>query len=144
MEDLAWKDEIQALQVFIPHSRLIRPARVWRSSLNQRVLSAAQLASTGVSFVPVAVSQAYSFSLSMGRSLALVLSLRWFRDVKMAGFTTKVSSHSLRIGGATAAMMAGISREQIMSIGGWSSSAVDRYLRAVEITRLHVSDRMGL
>jgi len=49
-----------------------------------------------------------------------------------------------RIGGATAAMVAGLTREQIMSIGGWSSAAVDQYLRALESTRLKVYERMGL
>jgi len=66
------------------------------------------------------------------------------RMVVAANLQVKVSSHSLRIGGATAAMMAGLTREQIMTIGGWSSTAVDRYLQAVEITRLKVSARMGL
>jgi len=51
---------------------------------------------------------------------------------------------SLQIGGATAVMMAGLTREQIMMIGGWSSAAVDRYLWALEMTRLRVSARMGL
>jgi site-specific recombinase XerD len=66
------------------------------------------------------------------------------RMVAAAGLQVRVSSHSLRVGGATAAMMAGLTREQIMTIGGWSSAAVDRYLPALEMTRLRVSARMGL
>jgi len=44
------------------------------------------------------------------------------RMVAAAGLQVRVSSHSLWIGGATAAMMAGLTREQIMTIGGWSSA----------------------
>src|SRR5208283_2056890 len=36
-----------------------------------------------------------------------------------AGFKGKFSSHSIRIGGATAAVMGGMSMEQIRSIGHW-------------------------
>jgi len=64
--------------------------------------------------------------------------------VAAAGLQVRVSSHSLQIGGGTAVMMAGLTREQIMMIGGWSSAVVDRYLRALEMTRLRVSARMGL
>jgi integrase len=61
------------------------------------------------------------------------------RMVRDAGGDAIVSSHSLRIGGATAAMMGGLRREQIMAIGGWHSGAVDRYLRAVEVTKVGAS-----
>jgi len=61
-----------------------------------------------------------------------------------AGLPAKVSLHSLWIGGAIAAMMAGLTREQIMMIGGWSSAAVDRYLWVLEMTKLGVLARMGL
>jgi len=64
--------------------------------------------------------------------------------VAEAGLQVRVSSHSLQIGGATAAMMAGLTREQIMTIGGWNSAVVDRYLQALEMTRLRVSARMPL
>ena len=45
----------------------------------------------------------------------------------LAGLSGKFSSHSLRIGGATAAMMGGLSMEQIHSIGHWESEAVLLY-----------------
>lgn len=66
------------------------------------------------------------------------------RMARMTGFSGVFSSHSLRIGGATAAMAAGITKEQIMTIGGWSSDAVDRYLRPLETVQLRASSRMGL
>jgi integrase len=66
------------------------------------------------------------------------------RVVAAAGLTAAVSSHSLRIGGATAAMEGGLSKEQIMAIGGWKSNSVERYLRARETAALGTSQRMGL
>jgi site-specific recombinase XerD len=50
------------------------------------------------------------------------------RMVREAGVEAVVSSHSLRIGGATAAMMGGLRLEQIMAIGGWRSLVSDRLL----------------
>ncbi|CAG8589200.1 17672_t:CDS:2, partial [Cetraspora pellucida] len=41
------------------------------------------------------------------------------------------TAHSIRIGGATAAMEAGLSLTQIQTIGGWDSKAVMLYLRTV-------------
>ncbi len=66
------------------------------------------------------------------------------RMVKAAGRSDIVSSHSLRIGGATAALRGGLSKEQIMAVGGWTSHAVERYLRAAEVVQLGTSVRMGL
>jgi len=63
--------------------------------------------------------------------------------VQAAGRTEKVSSHSLCIGGATAAIEGGLTREQTMTIGGWNSEAVNRYLRARELAVMQVSQRMG-
>ena len=37
--------------------------------------------------------------------------------------------HSARIGAATAGAKAGVSREYLQACGGWSSSAVDGYVR---------------
>jgi site-specific recombinase XerD len=54
------------------------------------------------------------------------------------------SSHSLRIGGATAALEGGMSKEQIKAIGGWSSEAVEKYMRARAVAQLGVSAKMGL
>jgi len=42
----------------------------------------------------------------------------------------KFTSHSIRIGSATEAALAGFSREWIMILGDWSGDSVDRYLRA--------------
>jgi site-specific recombinase XerD len=55
----------------------------------------------------------------------------------------RFSGHSLRIGGATAAMEAGLSLEQIQSIGGWKSPAVHLYLRLVGTAQLGTSQKMG-
>lgn len=60
-----------------------------------------------------------------------------------AGFQGRFSSHSLRIGGATAAMMGGMSLEQIMSIGNWKSAAVNMYLRALGSAKAGASKKMG-
>lgn len=62
---------------------------------------------------------------------------------KVAGCQGAYSSHSLRIGGASAAMKGGLTKEQIMTIGGWSSNAVDTYLRPLETVKLKASARMG-
>jgi integrase len=66
------------------------------------------------------------------------------RMVAAAGLSARVSSHSLRIGGATAAMEGGLSKEQVMVIGGWQSNAVERYLRAREAAIEGTTVRMGL
>jgi len=63
-----------------------------------------------------------------GRLSTQAITLICQRMVAVAGLKVRVSSHSLQIGGATAAMMEGLIREQIMKIGGWSSAAMDRYL----------------
>ena len=65
------------------------------------------------------------------------------RMAKENGFDGCYSSHSLRIGGATAAMEGGMSKEQIQAIGGWTSEAVQRYLRAREAMQLRASHCMG-
>jgi site-specific recombinase XerD len=66
------------------------------------------------------------------------------RMVSRAGLNAQVSSHSLRIGGATAAMVGGLSKEQVMAIGGWTSDAVELYMRMNEPTLLGTTRRMGL
>ncbi len=66
------------------------------------------------------------------------------RIVKLAGRLENVSSHSLWIGGATAALQGGLSKEQIMAVGGWSSHVAERYLRAAEVAQMRTSVRMGL
>ena len=55
----------------------------------------------------------------------------------------KYSGHSLRIGGATAAMQAGLTLEQIQTIGGWKSPAVHLYLRLIGTMQLGTSEKMG-
>ena len=47
------------------------------------------------------------------------------------GAKDRFTAHSIRIGGATAAMEAGLSLTQIRAIGGWDSKAVMLYLRSV-------------
>jgi len=66
------------------------------------------------------------------------------RMVESAGFEGRYSSHSLRIGGATAAMEGGLTLEQIMSIGNWrSESAATMYLRALGAAKSQASVKMG-
>jgi site-specific recombinase XerD len=66
------------------------------------------------------------------------------RMVAVAGQKELVMLHSLRIGGATAVVEGSLMCEQTMTIGGWNSGAVDRYLRAQELAMVGVSRRMGL
>ena len=49
---------------------------------------------------------------------------------KAAGLEGKYSGHSLRIGGASASLEGGLSKDQIKAVGGWKSEAVDKYLRS--------------
>ncbi len=60
---------------------------------------------------------------------------------KSSGF---FSSHSLRIGGASALAFAGYSKEQIQAIGDWSSDAIDKYFRESLDHRLNVTTDMLL
>lgn len=61
-----------------------------------------------------------------------------------AGLQGKFSSHSLRIGGATAGMMGGLTMEQIRSIGHWESDAILLYLRSIGASVAGASRKMGL
>jgi hypothetical protein len=64
--------------------------------------------------------------------------------VANAGMPVQVSSHSLRIGGATAAMEGGLTKEQIMTVSGWRSEAMELYLRTHEVVVAQgASSRMG-
>ncbi len=51
------------------------------------------------------------------------------RAASSTGFAGKFSGHSMRIGGATAAVSAGASMATVKAVGGWSSNAVRRYIR---------------
>lgn len=62
---------------------------------------------------------------------------------KWAGVDCHVSGHSLRIGGATAALAAGMSMANIKALGEWSSDAVLRYLRSVAAAQMGASEQMG-
>ncbi len=53
------------------------------------------------------------------------------RVAHYAGLKGRYTGHSLRIGGATAAMQGGMTMAQIRSIGDWVSHAILLYLRAV-------------
>ena len=65
------------------------------------------------------------------------------RMIADTGIKGRFSSHSLWIGGATAAMMGGMSLEQIMSIGNWKSAAVNMYLHALGAAKAGMSKKMG-
>jgi hypothetical protein len=54
------------------------------------------------------------------------------------------TSHSLRIGTASQAVLAGMSREMIMLVGDWTSDAVDRYLKSGVQMGINLSKQMGL
>ena len=56
----------------------------------------------------------------------------------------RFSSHSLRIGGASALAFAGYTKEQIQAIGDWSSNAIDRYFKETIDHRLNVTSDMLL
>jgi len=60
------------------------------------------------------------------------------------GFGGRYTGHSLRIGGATAALKGGLTIDQIRSIGDWQSDAVLLYLRASAVAELGGSSLMGL
>ena len=66
------------------------------------------------------------------------------RVAQNAGLEARLTGHSLRIGGATAAMMGGMPLEQIRAVGGWESDAMHLYLRAVVNTATNMSAKMGL
>jgi site-specific recombinase XerD len=66
------------------------------------------------------------------------------RSAAAAGLSGSFSAHSLRIGGATAAMGAGASLATIQAMGGWSSDAVQRYLRPVAAAKAGFSSAIGL
>jgi site-specific recombinase XerD len=80
-----------------------------------------------------------SFVQLTSRDISLLLQ----KMVDLAGCSEVVTSHSLRIGGATAALKGGLTKEQIMALGGWSSGAVERYLRDHELLQLAPSRCMG-
>ena len=63
------------------------------------------------------------------------------RAASSTGFDGKFSGHSMRIGGATAAVSAGASMATVKAVGGWSSDAVRRYIRPFASD---LSSRMGL
>lgn len=63
---------------------------------------------------------------------------------EIAGEKGKFSGHSLRIGGATAAMSGGMSLAMIRSIGGWESPAVLTYLRSIGAASAKASWIMGM
>lgn len=60
-----------------------------------------------------------------------------------AGLKGRYTGHSLRIGGATAAVQAGMTMAMIRSIGDWESKAVLFYLRAVGAAQAAATTRMG-
>ena len=61
-----------------------------------------------------------------------------------AGLKGQFSGHSLRIGGATAALAGGATLEQIRAVGDWTSDAVWLYLRAIGAAQAGVQKMMGL
>jgi integrase len=66
------------------------------------------------------------------------------RAAEHAGLKGRYSGHSLRIGGATAALKGGMTMEQIRSVGEWESKAVLLYLRSVAAANNSASIKMGM
>jgi integrase len=65
------------------------------------------------------------------------------RVATVGGASGDFTGRSLRVGGATAALTAGWSSEQIKSVGGWSSDAVALYFRTEPLARMGASRAMG-
>lgn len=59
---------------------------------------------------------------------------------QMVGLTGRFTGHSIRIGGATAAVQAGMTMAQIRAIGDWESHAVLVCLRAVGAASAKATD----
>lgn len=59
------------------------------------------------------------------------------------GCVGRFTSHSLRIGGASAAVAGGMSLAEVAAIGGWVSGAMELYLRSMESARSGASSKMG-
>lgn len=76
-------------------------------------------------------------------SSATVSSVVIFVAAKV-GLVGRYTGHSLRIGGATAAMKGGMTMAMIRAIGGWESKAVLLYLRSVGTAKAGASSLMGL
>jgi integrase len=86
----------------------------------------------------------FLFQSSSGKQLsASAVSAIVKRMAENAQLKGKFSGHSLRIGGATAAAKAGLTTAQIKSVGGWSSDAVNRYIRPVSVAGVGASKAMG-
>ena len=65
------------------------------------------------------------------------------RIAQDAGVRGPFSGHSLRIGGASAALSGGLSVDQVKAVGGWKSDAVKQYLAPVLLQSDSVSQLMG-
>jgi len=64
------------------------------------------------------------------------------RMAELHGLDPKTfSGHSLRIGGASAALAGGLTEDQVKAVGGWKSAAVSQYL--VSPKKKSVSRKMG-
>ena len=65
------------------------------------------------------------------------------RVAELAGVKGRFSGHSLRIGGASAALAGGLSVDQVKAVGGWKSDTVKQYLAPVLLSSTSVSQLMG-
>lgn len=108
---------------------------------------------TGTPICPVSALTAYlrRRSLAKGPLLRFIngrpLSRTWFRArLKVAcagtGMTGDFTSHSLRIGAATAAAAAGIPAGTIQMLGRWSSDAYKLYIRTPRHKLAEMSQRL--
>jgi site-specific recombinase XerD len=64
--------------------------------------------------------------------------------IEHSGFEGNYSGHSLRIGGASAALAAGYSVDEVMALGAWKSEAVKQYLLPLVTRNRNVSKSFGL
>jgi hypothetical protein len=105
-----------------------------------------RLPAVGGEFCPVAVMSAYLvlrraisgsrdqlFVFASGLPVSSRFFVGWFRRCVRAALPSdraaKIRSHSLRIGGATDAMLRGLSELQVQHLGRWRSNAFLRYIR---------------
>jgi integrase len=115
------------------------PAYMWR--LYRR-------AATDLFGADISATTPLFFNCKAGAKLARLSTATFSNFVKKvaraAGLQGRFSGYSCRSGGTTAAAQAGVSEAQIMSVGGWTSPAVARYIRADAAARIDLSSKLGL
>ena len=82
--------------------------------------------------------------IATGKHMSVSTFSKWVKRIaEFAQLKGRYTGHSVRIGGATAAMEGGLTLAQIRAIGDWESRAVLLYLRLREAAKLNASAKMG-